>query len=293
MDSLITMSETLAHLGGENFKDVTNSAKIDFGNDLLRYYGCTCAETLASLGEDPSALQIRQCVQTLQEMLVKADQSMLDGGARPWLCKHVLSLLFGRVIGKLQALVTEAVNSQPDVEALVVGRNQQRLRKLVFEKSTHEACVGSLEDFQGACAALDSLPIDNWLTQSQCGQVKALSTKLQKVKVYASSVHGLNLLFHRFANRNRVERSALCREHLGIKGTQPAILWQLCFRRTRASRVNVSRWGLQVALWFFCMVHVNAFVFFCFLRYRKTLERNGVTVSKALMQWLQEEAATA
>ena len=33
---------------------------------------------------------------------------------------------------------------------------------------------------------------------SQCGQVKALSTKLQKVKVYASSVHGLNLLFHRF-----------------------------------------------------------------------------------------------
>lgn len=122
--------------------------------------------------------------------------------------------------------------------------------------------MGSLEDFQGACAALDRLPIDNWLESVWPGQ---------GLEHQAAESEGIRVKCARpqppvpplFANRNRVERSALCREHLGIKGTQPAILWQLCFQRARASRVNVS-WRLRVALWFFCVVHVNAFMFFSF-----------------------------
>ena len=114
--------------------------------------------------------------------------------------------------------------------------------------------MGSLEDFQGACAALDRLPIDNWLESVWPGQSEGIRVKCARPQPPVPPL---------FANRNRVERSALCREHLGIKGTQPAILWQLCFQRARASRVNVS-WRLRVALWFFCVVHVNAFMFFSF-----------------------------
>ena len=73
---------------------------------------------------------------------------------------------------------------------------------------------------------------------SQCGQVKALSTKLQKVKVYASSVHGLNLLFHRFLPTGTGWSARHC---AGIKGTQPAILWQLCFQRARAQAESTFR----------------------------------------------------
>lgn len=93
--------------------------------------------------------------------------------------------------------------------------------------------MGSLEDFQGACAALDRLPIDNWLESVWPGQ---------GLEHQAAESEGIRVKCARpqppvpplFANRNRVERSALCREHLGIKGTQPAILWQLCFQRARA-----------------------------------------------------------
>ena len=93
--------------------------------------------------------------------------------------------------------------------------------------------MGSLEDFQGACAALDRLPIDNWLESVWPGQ---------GLEHQAAESEGIRVKCARpqppvpplFANRNRVERSAK------IKGTQPAILWQLCFQRARASRVNVS-----------------------------------------------------
>ena len=84
--------------------------------------------------------------------------------------------------------------------------------------------MGSLEDFQGACAALDRLPIDNWLESAWPGQSEGIRVKCARPQPPVPPL---------FANRNRVERSALCREHLGIKGTQPAILWQLCFQRAR------------------------------------------------------------
>ena len=105
--------------------------------------------------------------------------------------------------------------------------------------------MGSLEDFQGACAALDRLPIDNWLESVWPGQ---------GLEHQAAESEGIRVKCARpqppvpplFANRNRVERSALCREHLGIKGTQPAILWQLCFQRARA-RKQSQRFVMEIA----------------------------------------------
>ena len=99
--------------------------------------------------------------------------------------------------------------------------------------------MGSLEDFQGACAALDRLPIDNWLESVWPGQ---------GLEHQAAESEGIRVKCARpqppvpplFANRNRVERSAK------IKGTQPAILWQLCFQRARA-RKQSQRFVMEIA----------------------------------------------
>ena len=46
-------------------------------------------------------------------------------------------------------------------------------------------------------------------------EVKSLTAKLQLVRCYSSTVHGLDLLFHRYPGKKRVEKTAYLREQLG------------------------------------------------------------------------------
>ena len=65
------------------------------------------------------------------------------------------------------------------------------------------ASVKSLE-YIWACGA----PIDI-CQQGQAATIKALASQLNKVKSHASTIHGLNLILHRFAKKSKMEKTAL------------------------------------------------------------------------------------
>ena len=120
--------------------------------------------------------------------------------------------------------------------------------------------MGSLEDFQGACAALDRLPMDNWLESVWPGQgLEHQAAESEGIRVKCA--------------RPQPPVPPLCQqEPSGALGIVPRASWHqrdpasdslATMFSARASRVNVS-WRLRVALWFFCVVHVNAFMFFSF-----------------------------
>ena len=51
--------------------------------------------------------------------------------------------------------------------------------------------------------------------QGQTATIKALASQLNKIKTYASTIGGLNLILHRFANKSKMEKTALLREFFG------------------------------------------------------------------------------
>ena len=113
-----------------------------------------------------------------------------------------------------------AIDSQPEgIDVYTNTRNAQKLRGVAFAKATHEACVGCLEDMTAAVKSLENIwacgaSIDI-CQQGQAATIKALVSQLNKVKSYASTIHGLNLILHRFASRTKMEKTALLRESLG------------------------------------------------------------------------------
>eukprot|EP00435_Cladocopium_sp_Y103_P052075 s1039_g16.t1 len=220
-DGLVAMSMTLSE--DMAVKRIKDTALGNFARHEAQYLCCVCAEALQSLPADASTQLLRSCMVTVQDAMVKIAPLVQsgfdgDGDCKAWVIRFILAKVFGDVFAACNQKITDAIASQPEsIDSLTVNRNRAKLREIVFCKGTHEACVGGMEDFSAIVVALENLPIDNfnWLTQAQCSQVKALGSKLGRIKNYASVVHGLNLVCNRFANKSRKERSAMVREHLG------------------------------------------------------------------------------
>ena len=150
---------------------------------------------------------------SVQDCAVKLEEEAGDD-VKQWFCSNILSAVFDNIYGRFDTILGEAIGSQPDaLDSMLISKNSQKLRATVFEKSRHERCVGGLDDWWGILQFYEGLPVSN-LTQIQCGKVKSLTAKLQLVRCYSSTVHGLNLLFHRYPGKNRVEKTALLREQL-------------------------------------------------------------------------------
>ena len=180
-----------------------------------------CAEAIQALEADAGILQLRICLSTLQEALSKVGAIVEEGfpgvdSFKVWVRRWVLSAAFGeKISGALDQKVSEAIRSQPDIDSFLVCRNSAKLRQICFAKQAHESAVGgALEEFQLALAALDGLPVDH-LSQAHLGMVKTLHQKVNKVKCYSVTVHGLNMLFNCYTGKTRKEGSAMLRELLG------------------------------------------------------------------------------
>ena len=292
-DGLVAMSMTLSE--NETVKNIADTALSNFARHEAQYLCCVCAEALGSLPADASTQLLRSCMLTVQDAMVKIASLVKsgfngDGDCKAWVMRFILAKVFGDIFAACNQKITDAIASQPDsIDSLMVNRNQSKLRQIVFCKTTHEACVGGLDDFSAIVLALESLPIDNfnWLTQGQCSQVKALGSKLGRIKHYASVVHGLNLVCNRFANKSRKERSAMVREHLG--GTHCFLMPKCNAAAKPSAPFQIAT--LQLQMLFFHALFIKSHFLLSCPRHRKTCERASITVPKALTAWLQEEAA--
>lgn len=219
-DGLVTMAETLDLKENEAITLAKQQAIHKCRKHMAQYWGCVCAEAIECLEADATTLQLRTCLHTLQDALSNAAAIVGESfpeadGFKAWAGRWVLSKLFGaNILGALDQKVSEAIRSQPEIDSFLVCRNTAKLRQLCFAKQTHENAVGSLEEFQLAIGSLEKLPAE-YLSQAQLSSVKAFHQKVNKVKCYSLTVHGLNMLFTRFGSKNRKERSSMLREHLG------------------------------------------------------------------------------
>ena len=215
--ALLAMFETLkVHLGeadGEEFLAIATQAREKCAKFAGQHLCCVCADALQSLPAVPAASDLRARMAVVQDCAVKLEEEAGDD-VKQWFCSNILSAVFDNIYGRFDTILGEAIGSQPDaLDSMLISKNSQKLRATVFEKSRHERCVGGLDDWWGILQFYEGLPVSN-LTQIQCGKVKSLTAKLQLVRCYSSTVHGLNLLFHRYPGKNRVEKTALLREQL-------------------------------------------------------------------------------
>ena len=218
-DSVVTMVETLKlQLGSGMTQD--QEAKENFMKHLAQYHCCICMDALLAVPREAAVAELKLCLDVVQRsiaevMSLKSTEAWLKD-AKAWVLQNVAGEIFTNVTSKLTSKVHDAMAAIPEIDGMISTRNTQKIRQIVFQKTTHEMAVGSLEDFQGCVKSLSELPlaIDN-LSQSQLAQVQSFSVKVDRIRGYAYAVHGLNLVIFRFAGKNRMERSAFLREYLG------------------------------------------------------------------------------
>lgn len=220
-DTLISMAQTLT--------------EADFNLDpVIRKYMehefqalcCICADSLCIDEKAITVPELKVKVSTLAEGLGGMKFGAQTGDwvvpAKTWVAKNILQVFFGNFFNLMNSKISDAINAQPDgLESLIGQKNQARLRVLVFAKETHLACTNGLEDYcviskklDDIVTAVDSCDLMQGMFLTKC---KSFQSKVSKVKSYASVVHGLNLLCHRFSGKGRVERSALLRECLDVE----------------------------------------------------------------------------
>ena len=208
-DSLVTMVGILQLESGMAFEELYNK-------HFVQYHCCICMASILEVPKEWTVADLKACVVTVQLSLAKL-APMVDDSCKAWVSKNVVSYLFGSLMSNLMGKLGEAISAQPDnLHDMIVSRSSQRLRQVCFSKATHEVCVGELDNFSAIYKTLEELPMDQFLSQKHCGQVKTMAGSLARIKTYAFSVHGLNLLFHRFPSKSRMERTALVRECLGV-----------------------------------------------------------------------------
>lgn len=217
-DSVVTMVETLKLQLGAGLSQA-QEAKENFGKHFAQYHCCICMDSILGIRPEASVADLKVCLGVVQGsiaevMSLESTEAWLKD-AKAWVVQNVAGQIFTRITSNLSSKVHDALAAIPDIDSMITTRNSQKLRQVVFQKTTHEMAVGSLEDLQGCVKSLSELPlaIDN-LSQSQLAQIQSITVKVDRIRAYAYAVHGLNLVIFRYAGKNRMERTAFLREYL-------------------------------------------------------------------------------
>eukprot|EP00435_Cladocopium_sp_Y103_P064983 s157_g26.t1 len=229
-DTLISMSSALQH---------ANVQTSDFDPDTMigRYYMehelqalcLVCVDNLhiPDAADAAEVVVFKTKIGTIEaaltgicNVLQQSEGQSWHAGAKVWLGKNVVATLMGTFLSAVHGLVQDRISAQPEgFESLLAARNSARLRQLVFSKEVHMAATSGLDEFSQISKHFDNvLTATNsigLLNQSHVAKIKQFQVKTNRVKVYSSTVHGLNLCLHRFSGKGRKERSALLRESLG------------------------------------------------------------------------------
>ena len=221
-DTLRSMGAALKNANLETGFDL-DKCMDQYARHELMAFCCVCWDNLEMKDETPIA-KLKTQVQCLEQALtamadiIKSSDSSWATPGKTWIGKNVIAKIFGHGLTVIHGLMQTATDAMPDVDNLIINRNADKLRKLVFNQDTHKACVNGLEELGSIMKSLENVvTAGNSIGLMQVAflnKIKAAMGKLGRMKQYSSVVHGLNLLFHRFTNKAKIERSALLREIL-------------------------------------------------------------------------------
>lgn len=227
-DTLLSMMQIVEPESGAG--DEAKKAIEDmYGKHVVQLLCCKAMDALLNLPEGGAFGEVRCCVAVVEQCFKDLLAPMEAHAAAPWAAavqtwasKNLCTPLFaGRCHSKMVSIISGALDSQPEgIDVSINTRNVQKLRGTAFSKSTREACVGCLEDMAAAVKSLEDL----WASgvtigickQGQAGTIKAVASQLSKIRSYSSTIHGLNLILHRFPSKSKIEKTAMVREFLGI-----------------------------------------------------------------------------
>lgn len=120
-------------------------------------------------------------------------------------------------LAQVFSATNQAVASIPDnLERMLEGKAVQQLKSTVFHRKTHVATCEHLDpivaateqtaNFVKACAYMLTPPI--------LQKLKGQETNAKQLRVYAATVHTLNMLLHKMNGRSSREKAAMIRECL-------------------------------------------------------------------------------
>eukprot|EP00435_Cladocopium_sp_Y103_P060772 s1427_g22.t1 len=278
-DTLVSMMKIVKPNSGATEEDKT-AIEEKYCKHMVQLMCCKAMDAILKVPEAGSTADVKVCLATVEQAVGHMAQPLeAHAGtawapmAKSWVSKNISAAVFGSLHAKMTTTIAAAIDSQPEgIDVYTNTRNAQKLRGIAFVKATHEACVGCLEDMGSAVKSLENIwacgaSIDI-CQQGQAATIKALASQLNKVKCYASTIHGLNLVLHRFVNKSKMEKTALVREFLGR-------FWNVVLNLAVKDASGFSMF----------------FPFAFSARYRKSLERSQVNVQKSLLAWITEEAS--
>ena len=223
-DTLVTMARALKNADLEMDFNL-DSFTAEFKQHEMQAFGCICVSSLA-ISEDTPIPKVKAAFTLLEEPLgalaagINAEKDAAwNADAKDWMAKQIIPKIFNNALGIVQGHLQKAVDAQPEgIETLIVNRNSAKLRAVAFNKEVHMNATNGQEDFVAIIKSTENMVTgchSCGLMQVQyLNKVKAIQSKALRVKTYSSVVHGLNLCFHRFTNKGRLERTAMLRELL-------------------------------------------------------------------------------
>ena len=125
----------------------------------------------------------------------------------------------------------EALSHVPEnYEKLVEGRSVQVIKNTLFSRKTHEQTCGNLDPISSATTVLQNSVrnFGNLMSSGQLAGIKAHEQKARLLRTYGATVHLLNLILHKFANKAPREKSAMSRESLDCIAAQPSFFCCVC-----------------------------------------------------------------
>lgn len=97
----------------------------------------------------------------------------------------------------------------------IATKNVARIRAVMLVAKTHQECCGCLDDVNKTLGAMDTITSGlaghGPITTSHLAKQRGIQSPLKMLRQYSSTVHGCNLVLHRF-NGTVKEKTALLRE---------------------------------------------------------------------------------
>eukprot|EP00438_Fugacium_kawagutii_P016683 Skav223977 [mRNA] locus=scaffold1107:286302:287312:- [translate_table: standard] len=96
----------------------------------------------------------------------------------------------------------------------IESRNAAQCKSIMFNKGTHERVASNMDIFNSFSQELAAVvkTAGQWLSLAR---IKSFEAQMRELRVYTTSVHGLNILFHKMNTKNAMGKTAMVREYFG------------------------------------------------------------------------------
>ena len=223
-DTLWSMAQALKNASTEDAAAFNvETAMNKYKEHKLQAMCCICTVALQAT-KDTSIQELRSKFAILERslggiagILIGCEAASWAPHAKNWVARNIVANIFGKSLALSGIPLQSALDAQPQgIESLIINKNHNKLRATLFNKDTHNAATHGLDEIVAIDKTLDAIMNHcnscSLMSSLYLNKIKTFHAKVERMRVYSSIVHGLNMCFHRFPGKAKLERAALLRE---------------------------------------------------------------------------------